>query len=1111
MNKTREVKYYLQDCGDFVIENYDLAKPFASFFPGIAGLYGIPMWVFYVNRGQGIASFGIEGKKSSMLEFFPANRAWQFVSRRGFRTFIKVRNSRAAKCYEPFRNKLSTQDMNFMRKMMISAEDFSLQEDNRTMGLKFDVQYHTLANEPLAALIRNFTIKNTSKSTKKLEIIDGLPQVVPYGANDRFLKELGRTIEAWMQVQFVTKFKVPLYNLAVDPADSPQVRYITGGNFYYSYANIGKTKKESRFIIDPQLVFGAMNTLNYPRCFCRGNFKIPRDQISSSKTPSAFSYFDIVLKPNQEIKITSLMGYSRNNKQLQLLLTKAQDINFLQTKNNEYRKEVRKVQNNILTKSSNPTYDLYCKQTYLDNVLRGGLATTLQGKERSHIYHLYSRKHGDLERDYNNFLTEATYFSQGNGNFRDVNQNRRNDVWFNTDVKDENIITFFNLIQLDGFNPLVVFGDRFKLRNEEAFKTIAKLVKNKNDLPQIKKCVKKQFALGALFMFMETNEIKLNVSKERFLKELLAVCTRQQNAEHGDGFWVDHWTYNLDALEAYLAIYPEKLKDILLHRKKFVYFNNFVKVKPRDEKYILYNDCVRQYHSVSLEEIEEDSELSRQISSDDWAVRTELGKGNIYRTTMLEKMICLITNKMASLDAFGCGIEMEANKPGWYDALNGLPGLFGSSVCETFELKRLIDFTLDCIEDLDLDPNMSVSLTMELYSFFKDIGSLVEVYLKNKNNSRDMVYWDKSYTIKEAYRKIISKGISGKLFDIKMSELAEILKAMSEKLKISIANSKDKKTGLYHTYFINDVASYDKIKTKDGFKMSSDNLFCVRPKEFKQKALPLFLEAQVHALKCVKDRRKAKVLYENTKKSALYDKPLKMYKVNASLTKVTKDIGRARAFTPGWLENESIWLHMEYKFILELLRNGLYDEFFAEFKNVLVPFQPAERYGRSILENSSFIVSSAFPDKSLHGNGFVARLSGSTAEFINMWLWMNVGKNPFRLDVDKKLIAEFEPVLAGWMFTKKKSKVEYCLGTGKHLKLDLPKGSYAFKFLSSTLVVYHNPKAKNTYGRDSVKPYAMELKLHNGKSVRLKGSVIPAPYAEKLRAGLIKRIDVEFE
>ena len=31
-------------------------------------------------------------------------------------------------------------------------------------------------------------------------------------------------------------------------------------------------------------------------------------------------------------------------------------------------------------------------------------------------------------------------------------------------------------------------------------------------------------------------------------------------------------------------------------------------------------------------------------------------------------------------------------------------------------------------------------------------------------------------------------------------------------------------------------------------------------------------------------------------------------------------IGRMMAFVPGWLENQSVWLHMSYKYYLELLR-----------------------------------------------------------------------------------------------------------------------------------------------------------------------------------------------
>ena len=156
--------------------------------------------------------------------------------------------------------------------------------------------------------------------------------------------------------------------------------------------------------------------------------------------------------------------------------------------------------------------------------------------------------------------------------------------------------------------------------------------------------------------------------------------------------------------------------------------------------------------------------------------------------------------------------------------------------------------------------------------------------------------------------------------------------------------------------------------------------------------LPLFLEGPVHALKVQPDVASARDLYAKIKTSDLYDRKLGMYKVNASLEDQSHEIGRARAFTPGWLENESIWLHMEYKYLLEVLRAGLYEEFYEDFKRALICFQDPEVYGRSPLENSSFLVSSAHPDESLHGAGFVARLSGATAEFLSIWTTMMAGR-----------------------------------------------------------------------------------------------------------------------
>ena len=43
--------------------------------------------------------------------------------------------------------------------------------------------------------------------------------------------------------------------------------------------------------------------------------------------------------------------------------------------------------------------------------------------ERVKVFHVFSRIHGDLERDYNAFYIDDSYFSQGHGNFRDIAQN----------------------------------------------------------------------------------------------------------------------------------------------------------------------------------------------------------------------------------------------------------------------------------------------------------------------------------------------------------------------------------------------------------------------------------------------------------------------------------------------------------------------------------------------------------------------------------------------------------------------------------------------------------------------------------------------------------------
>ena len=41
---------------------------------------------------------------------------------------------------------------------------------------------------------------------------------------------------------------------------------------------------------------------------------------------------------------------------------------------------------------------------------------------------------------------------------------------------------------------------------------------------------------------------------------------------------------------------------------------------------------------------------------------------------MISKLCILGMLKFSTLDPYGMGVEMEGGKPGWNDAMNGLPG-----------------------------------------------------------------------------------------------------------------------------------------------------------------------------------------------------------------------------------------------------------------------------------------------------------------------------------------------------------------------------------------------------------------------------------------------------
>jgi hypothetical protein len=1040
----------------FVIENYNDARPFSSFLPGISGVYGKPMWVFYTNRGQCVSSFGVRNKNGAMLEFYPANKAYTLTSLLGFRTFLRSRKSGVWQCYEPFRLNANGDCRQILR---IRAHEIELEEIHRVLGLKITVAMFTAPNEDLPVLVRQVRVENLGKQTFRGEIVDGLPEIAPFGLNEWLLKHMSRTMEAFAEVPHVEE-GMPFFKLKTEPSDRPEIQWIHGGFFSLSLRG-GESLK---ILVDPETLFGSDTSFFEPQVFAAGKAVSSKIQRSESRFSCAFSYVPLQIGPKQCERYFSLYGQADTWDEAVAFRKRVEiSSSYAEAKRIENAALIGEICDRFSIHSASPELDAYSRQSYLDNVLRGGQPISLSDDKTANMVHCYSRKHGDMERDYNFFELAPTYFSQGNGNFRDVNQNRRMETFLHPHLAALNVETFFNLIQLDGFNPLVIQNEKFQsdgkaVRPGDIFERLLKSVGSRQEAFQQ-------------------------------LVQSLGAATKVQEATHGEGFWIDHWTYNLDLLESFAAVYPDQLRALAVSRREFTYFDNDHVVQPRDNKYVLRSDgAVRQLHAVVRDD--DKTQALRRRREDPHKVRTKNGEGPIYQTSLLAKILGLIGIKTASLDPFGVGLEMEADRPGWCDALNGLPGLLGSSVSETFELRRWVAFLLEHMPNL-LAPGETHPVAEEV----ADLLKAVQEALALARHDDFLKTWDTLASLREQFRERTRRGVSGEEKSFSREEIESWLLAVDRVLAAGTAKAFGP-DGLCATYFINEVVEYEKLPLRSqGDDSEAPFIQHVRAKRFKQIPVSPFLEGPVHALRVTGTPAAARRLYQAVRDSELFDRKLKMFKLNAPLVKESYEIGRNKIFSPGWLENESIFLHMHYKFLLELLRSGLVQEFYREMKSGIVAFHDPQVYGRSIFENSSFIASSRFPDPRVHGMGFVARLSGSTAEWIHMVFLMGLGARPFRWE-EGTLHFEPTPSLARWLFSKKAEG-------------PFEKDTFAFKLFGRTWIVLQNSSRQDVFPGNGVKPVRYRIEHEDGRQITQEGRYLPDALARELRDGRFNRVTIE--
>jgi hypothetical protein len=1050
------MNHYSFKNSNFEIQQFDQMKTFASFLPGLAGKRGIPLWAFYVNRGQGISSFGVRDKNGAILEFYPANLAYMYVPTIGFRTFVKL-DGKVTEIFDPA-NTTSN------RVMKITQSKLVIEEINDLLGIEVKVTYFGLPNEDIAALTRRIEVRNISDTAKQIEILDGIAQILPSGIDYGGYKAISNLLRSWMNVENLEN-DFAFYKLRSSTNDDAETLVKKDGNFYLSYVNGNLTRP----ITDLDLVFGYDTVLRIPRHFEKENISTIQSevQITENKIPCGFTPFETTLDKNQSVQIDTLIGYTNDVHTINEKVDMFSKESYFDLKEQEAKDIIDELLEDVTTTSAEPMFDEYIRQNYLDNLLRGGYPMTIHTTNNSFVYYLYSRKHGDLERDYNFFTIAPEFYSQGNGNFRDVCQNRRSDILFHPEIKDYNIYVFASLIQADGYNPLSINGSTFELLEKQNASSIVHKLFSCADKIMIDH-LQGKFTPGSVINLAYSNQLKSPYTDYELLEILLDSSRQNIEASYGEGYWVDHWTYILDLIENYEKIFPETMKALLFNEYKYAYYNSPVSIYPRDEKYVIDSqNQVRQYGALRHFDNIKIEQFKMNENGTNWVINSS---GEIVRTNLFSKLFLLAVNKFALLDSYGLGIEMEANKPGWNDAMNGLPGLFASGISETIELKRLLVFLLKLsINDQTLEFNKA------FVTFYQAIES--------EKSLDAFTYWDHVSTLRETYRETL-RFISDDKIQINSSSITSFMKKMLLKCQNAIDLAVQLGNGIIPTYLTYEADSYDLIKDSENNPVISHyGLPKVKVKHFKMHVLPYFLEAPARYLKAESDEQKTSSMISKIKHTDLYDEVLKMYKTSSDLDAYGYEIGRIRAFTKGWLERESNFLHMTYKYLLGILKSHHYEMFFEEASTNLVFELDPEVYGRSTLENSSFIATSNNPNPHLYGQGFVSRLSGSTAEMLSIWSILVYGFELYQVN-DGLLSLKLSPIL--------------------------PKEYFKDGIFSTTFhrvkITYQNPKHLDSW---NLEPVSYTLIDVLDKKMKIDSNKIIGDYAYQVRNKYYKEIIVK--
>lgn len=816
------MKQVLMDNTPFYqIEYFDKMRPF---FMTI--LSSSNHWMFISSNG-GLTT-GRTSSDFSLFPYYTEDKITDAHEHTGPKTILKGHDRLDGWIWEPFSEKKQSHfDIKRNLYKSIYGNQIVFEEVNKTLGLVFKYQW---SNSEEYGFIRTSTIHNIGDIDHKIEVLDGLQNVLPAGVGSDLQNHYSNLVDAYKQTELIENGRLGIYALSAIIVDRAEPSEALKANIIWAYG-----------LENAQVLLSNFQLQSF-----RNGLEI-QPEIENKGEKGAFFLVDTVeVKKNKTATWYIVADVNKSHAQVVTLCEKLENPMQLMV---EVQKDVDQGTSNLiqlaaaadgLQMTSDTLKDTRHFSNVMFNIMRGGvfedhyqvqksdfisylkkanikiyneslvelsslpdkfpsqllekLPATKQKIDfkrlcREYLPLYFSRRHGDPSRPWNKFFVNTKNELSGaktldyQGNWRDIFQNWEALGRSFPDFVEGMVYKFLNASTFEGYNPYRISKDGFDWEVIEPDDPWAYI-----------------------------------------------------------GYWGDHQViYLLKFLEFLEQYQPESLKN-LLDKEEFVYANVPYKIKKYTD--ILQNpkDTITFDHKLDVQIKEEKS----RIGADACLLYNE--SHQIHHVNFFEKVLAVVLSKISNFIP-EAGIWMNTQRPEWNDANNALVGN-GVSMVTLCYLRRFLAFFQEIIHKTELS---EIKISQELVDYYKNTRNILEENVsllasKIKDSDRKIIV-DQLGEVASSYRwHIYQHGFWGKKRSISLDGIKKFINLSLQYVDHSI-RANERQDGLYHAY----------------------NIMSVEGESVSISRLPVMLEGQVAALSAgILSGKQAVQLLVALKNSPLY-------------------------------------------------------------------------------------------------------------------------------------------------------------------------------------------------------------------------------------------------